>query len=71
MASNRAVVYVGFGVEPRHRRGYAQVDAGAPKKFVFDPHNMLRKAVSAGRGFPARPADSDSVLSGSLHQSRR
>lgn len=25
--------------------GYAQFDAGAPKKFVIDPHNMLRKAA--------------------------
>jgi glutathione-independent formaldehyde dehydrogenase len=25
--------------------GYAQFDAGAPKKFVIDPHNLLRKAA--------------------------
>jgi glutathione-independent formaldehyde dehydrogenase len=25
--------------------GYAQFDAGVPKKFVIDPHNMLRKAA--------------------------
>jgi glutathione-independent formaldehyde dehydrogenase len=26
-------------------QGYAQFDAGAPKKFVIDPHNMLKQAV--------------------------
>ncbi|MGH6638370.1 MAG: formaldehyde dehydrogenase, glutathione-independent [Polaromonas sp.] len=26
-------------------QGYAQFDAGAPKKFVMDPHNMFRKAA--------------------------
>jgi glutathione-independent formaldehyde dehydrogenase len=25
--------------------GYAQFDAGAPKKFVIDPHNLVRKAA--------------------------
>ena len=26
-------------------RGYAEFDAGAPKKFVIDPHGMLAKAA--------------------------
>jgi len=26
-------------------KGYAQFDAGAPKKFVIDPHGMLAKAA--------------------------
>ena len=26
-------------------RGYAEFDAGAPKKFVMDPHGMFMKAA--------------------------
>ena len=26
-------------------KGYAEFDAGAPKKFVLDPHNILRAAA--------------------------
>ena len=41
--------------------GYAQFDAGAPRKFVIDPHNLIPTGDSSRREIPARSHDGEIV----------